>query len=104
MKGAIFYVDRVLAECPAEGHAFVRRWWAVHPTKGVAFYLNPGWRDEEPRPQCNQDRKVTESLIARCYPECEARFLPVVFMGHAINEMDRMKKEKYEQRTSTSPI
>lgn len=94
MKGTIFYVDRVLAECPAEGHAYVRRWWAVHPTKGVAFYLSTGWRQEEPSPQCNVDRRLIESLIARSYPECEAHFLPVVFEGWAIKEMNRMKEER----------
>ena len=38
MKGRIFHVPLDLATQPTEGHAYVDRWWSVHPERGVAFY------------------------------------------------------------------
>lgn len=100
MNGIIFYVPESRAVEPAEGHAFVNRWWTVHPEKGLAFYttrrrsfeLESGEQDE-PSPQCNSDRFTAEHIQKRLYPDCITKQIPVVFVGHAVKEMHRVRKE-----------
>lgn len=84
-RGRIFHVPLDVATQPAEGHAYVNRWWSVHPEKGVAFYcVDRGYlRTEEPSPQCNVDRAVVEHVQGRTSEGHEARFLPVVYAAHA---------------------
>ena len=99
MKGIVFFIPEELATTPAEGHAFVNRWWTVHPEKGVAFYatrkrsfyLEPGEQDE-PRPQCNSSQFSAEHIQKKLYPDCITKHIPVVFVGHAIKEMHRQRK------------
>ena len=100
MRGIVFHIPADTAVTPIEGHAFVNRWWTVHPEKGVAFYctrrrgfdLEPGVADE-PSPQCNSDEYSCRRIQQSLYPDCETKFLPVVFVGHAIKEMHRLRKE-----------
>lgn len=92
--GRIFHVPLDVATKPAEGHAYVNRWWSVHPEKGVAFYVRERparLRTEEPSPQCNTDRRVVEHTQRRVSEGHEARFLPVVYAAHAI-EYQRLSK------------
>ena len=84
--GRFFYVPLDVAATPVEGHAYVNKWWCVHPEKGVAFWYKPEGPDScrEPRPQCNP----SEELVRRIAPEgCEAKFLPIVFRGNAWKAM-----------------
>jgi hypothetical protein len=107
MTGIIFYVPEALAVTPTEGHAYVNRWWTVHPDKGVAFHctrrrsfdLEPGEQDE-PSPQCNSNEFTARALTQRIYPDCDVKLLPVVFVGHAIKEMHRVRAEARAAMTS----
>lgn len=100
MTGFMFFIPKELATAPAEGHCFVNRWWAVHPDKGVAFYgsrkrpfdMEPGEQDE-PSPQCNSCEQTARALAPKLNPECAVEFLPAVFVGPAIKEMLRLRKE-----------
>lgn len=100
MAGIIFYIPKDIATTPAEGHCFVNRWWAVHPEKGLAFYmsrkrpygLEPGEQDE-PSPQCNSSEYSARHLIEKLHPECITELIPAVFVGPAIREMHRLRKE-----------
>lgn len=100
MKGFIFYIPEEIATTPAEGHCYVNRWWSVHPEHGVAFYsstrrplLEPG-EEDEPAPQCNQDEYTARELTRRNKPDCEVKFIPVVYLRHAIKEMNKQRAER----------
>lgn len=109
MSGFIFYIPEDVATTPAEGHAFVNRWWTVHPEKGVAFYatrrrpygMEPGEQDE-PSPQCNSDQYTAEHLQKKIYPCCITKKIPVVFIGPAIKEMHRLRKELADAKAPVS--
>lgn len=93
--GRIFYVPLDVATQPAEGHAYVNRWWSVHPEKGVAFYCRerpPYLVTDEPAPQCNTDRRVVEDVQGRVSEGHVARFLPLVFAAHAV-KYQRLSRE-----------
>jgi hypothetical protein len=59
------------------------RWWLYIEGKGVAYY-----RDKRGNrfPQCSGDKRITESLRTRLFPEAEVRFFPSIF--HQINPHD----------------
>ena len=97
MSGIKFYVPEDVATIPAEGHCFVNRWWAVHPEHGVAFYasrrrpfLEPG-EEDEPSPQCNSNETTARILTQRINPDCVVKFIPAVFVGPAIAEMNKQR-------------
>jgi hypothetical protein len=100
----MFFIPFETAITPAEGHCFVDRWWMVHPEKGVAFYatkrrsyeLEPG-EEDEPSPQCNSSESTARHLQQKLHPDCETRFIPVVFVRHAITEMHRQRRLVREQ-------
>lgn len=98
LPGTRFFVPLEDATTPAEGHCYVNRWWAVHPEKGVAFYAQLlGYaRSEEPHPQCNQQEHTARHLQEELWPDCETRFIPVVYARHAEKEMARLRKEALE--------
>ena len=63
------------------------KFWAMHPEKGLAYYVLPGTTaaslnmDERLRPQCNDQREVVERLMPDGY---ECVYLDVVFDVHAV--------------------
>lgn len=69
-----------VATTPTNGYAMVNRWWTVHPERGVVFAR---WRDGEVSPQCNPSESMSKRLTQQLWPDCESRFIPVVFMEHA---------------------
>ncbi len=81
-----------------KGHScHCEQYWAVHPEKGIAYYVLPGTRhnslnmDERLRPQCNSVHDVTYRLL----PEGHVvKYLDVVFDVHAIHEARRLLKEQ----------
>lgn len=57
----------------------VKRWWSMHPQKGIIF-----WRpDKKVRypgfPQCNSQETLARDICNRLYPWAEVRFLESVF-------------------------
>jgi hypothetical protein len=52
------------------------RYWAVHPERGLLFYVGRRSR-RTGSPQCNDSRAIVERL---CPPFAEVRFLPVAFI------------------------
>lgn len=109
MKGFIYYIPEDLATTPAEGHCFVNRWWSVHPEHGVAFYADnrrsffhePG-DEEEPSPQCNSDEFTARELTRRSKPDCIVKFIPAVYLRHAITEMHKQRKARREASALSS--
>lgn len=51
------------------------RWWVVHPSKGVTYWVSGGLCS----PQCNSNQTVTEHFRESMYPWCEVRFISSVF-------------------------
>jgi len=47
------------------------RYWAV---KDECIMFFKGFA-----PQCNGDKKIAESINQRIHPDCETRFIPVIF-------------------------
>jgi hypothetical protein len=96
MKGTIFYIPIDTATSPINGGVICDNWWAVHPEKGVAFYaqLSGYLRSEEPSPQCNGCETTAKLLTEKLYPDCESKQIKTVFMGHAIREMNRLRREE----------
>lgn len=67
------------------------RWWAVHPEKGVLFYItrNSAGREIMRSPQCNADKRIIEPLLEKNYSflgPLEVRQIPSVF--HRIRPED----------------
>lgn len=55
------------------------KWWSVHPTKGLIFYVGKG----KPKcfsPQCNSNEDITRRIQEMLYPWAEVRFMPSVFI------------------------
>jgi hypothetical protein len=56
------------------------RWWIVHPTKGLVWYI-ANRRDrslERASPQCNSNELISRRF-SDAYPWAEIRFMPSVF-------------------------
>ena len=49
-------------------------WWVVTPYRELLFYRGT-WL-----PQCNQNKRVMESLQPRLYPTCSIEQIPFVFV------------------------
>lgn len=101
MKGIIFHIPFETAITPVSGQCLANRWWAVHPEKGLAFYMRKALYlsfDEEPSPQCNPTEWIARRLTSQMYPDHETQHIPVVFMLHAIREMQRIHKELTAKR------
>lgn len=81
-KGVFIHVPVDQATTPKDGRVLCHRYWAVHPEKGLAFYINRGMDD--PAPQCNADRAVTERLSNKFLSGHEIRLIECVFLAHAI--------------------
>lgn len=96
MRGHYIHVPIELATTPAEGHAYVNRWWSVHPERGLTFYVASLARltfegePIEPSPQCNAVEETARLLAARTRPDDEVMFFPVVFAAHARKELVRL--------------
>lgn len=90
-KSRFIYIPLNTATRPVNGHCTVDHWWAVHPTKGVAYYYRPfGYgHSDSPAPQCNRDESITRYLAERYHPNCEVKLIPVVFDAHATRAMNR---------------
>ena len=74
------------ATTPREGNLWCRtnRWWVVHPEDGVMFYGVKG-RLADASPLCNSDEVIVQYLQQKHYPDCEVRFIPVVYQpGHGL--------------------
>ena len=89
--GRYIYIPIETAITPAEGHAYVNRWWSVHPEHGVAFWYQPfGYeQSEDPSPQCNASEAAARALNKDGH---EIKFFPVVFGTHAWRAMRSDKK------------
>lgn len=60
------------AEKPRDGEALVGRWWVYQPDGGIVFLGD--------RPQCHT-RQAVVKVMARRFPECEPRYIPLVYVG-----------------------
>lgn len=99
-QGRYLYIPIDVAQTPREGHAYVNRYWLVHPEKGVAFWYQPfGYdRSDEPSPQCNSSEQTAEYLNRNKTDEgFEVQFIPVVFAAHAMMQMRKEKQELLQQ-------
>jgi hypothetical protein len=98
--GQIIYVDQDYATTPENGECIARRWWIVHPEKGIAFYYNNrfGYDPfEGPAAQCNQSESTTRALMNRMggwWEGHEVRYFEAVFMGHACKAVAEFRKKK----------
>lgn len=103
--GRSLFVDLAKAQTPASGDCIVGDWWTVHPEKGVAFYYKPfGYgRSEEPSPQANGSESTARLLAGRLWPDCEVRYLQVVYMAHALRAMAADKQALVSARKDGSP-
>ena len=70
----VTYIPFDEATKPRDGEVLTNRWWVVHPEMGLAVFRRHS-------PQCNSDRRLPESLIARRYPGHESRFFEIVYIG-----------------------
>ena len=71
---SIFFVSEAVATTPTNGYVMTNCWWAVHPSKGIAFQGSA----KDPRPQCNLDRGLSKNI-----PGCILKRIPPVFLRHA---------------------
>ena len=57
-------------------------WWVVDKDDNVLFYRGRS-------PQCNSNKDVTQSFVDRgMCPDCEVRFIPVMFIPIRCGEFD----------------
>ena len=92
--GTVFHIPYEQAITPKDGDCITGAYWSFHPSKGLAFYakLSGYAKSDTPSPQCNRQEETAKRLTARLYPDHEVLFIPVVFMGHAYKEFNRLKK------------
>jgi hypothetical protein len=67
---------------PRDGEVLTDRWWVVRDG-GALFHQHygHGWS-----PQCNSDRRVTEMIQAKLYPDDEIMQVPAAYVGHPDEE------------------
>lgn len=77
----ITYVSIEEATKPTDGliEHLRDRWWSVHPTKGIIFYVGAG-KGKGFWPQCNSNEAIARQLQEKLYPWAEVRFMPSVFI------------------------
>lgn len=97
MQGQYIFVPLETAQTPADGHAYVNKWWCVDPEKGVVFYVSRLKLTEcgepvQPSPQCNDVEWVAKKMNKRMSPQFEVRLIPVVYAAHARRELVRLVK------------
>lgn len=96
MKGEFFHVPLDVATTPRDGLVLCDRYWAVHPEKGLAFYMNRGMDD--PSPQCNSARTITERMSSMHLADHEVQLVPCVYLSHAKSiakqHVERLRRQK----------
>lgn len=90
-KRFVLYVPEKQAIEPLDGRCIVNSWWVVHPHRGLAFYE---YGADAPSPQCNVDHRVLASACrpGDMYEGHEAKFIPAVFVEHAVRERARLRE------------
>ena len=71
--------------------AFHGAWFSVHPERGLMFYQSQKSRYGNLRgaaPQCNQDKRIAESLTRKLYPWAEVKQFDLVLMPINISDFD----------------
>lgn len=105
MRGEFIYIPIEEATSPKNGECLVDRWWSVHPEKGVAFYVRlfGPMKTDEPSPQCNPNKRVSEHINNKLNPDCEVKQISVVFLAHAQERMGELRKVRRQQNQGGNP-
>jgi hypothetical protein len=68
------------ATTPKDGRCMTDRWWVVTLEElGVPSCIIL-WRGFSP--QCNHNEVIARSLTEQMWPDCDVKFLPVVYLRH----------------------
>lgn len=65
-------IDKAVEPVSGSNFCYKKRWWVVHPQKGIVFYGRS--------PQCNVKKEITDHIAKKNYPWAEVQYLEYVFI------------------------